>query len=98
LVRGQAIATTTTTTTKQAALERKGDFAVHASVYGKVQAGLTPTSDGQEKEKEKEEKEERRGLPVLPELGYLATHILCIGDISCKSWQKIFIINNIKSS
>jgi hypothetical protein len=65
-------------------------------VYGKVQAGLTPTSDRQEKEEEEEEEE--GGLPVLPELGYLATYIPCTGDTSCKSWQKIFIINNTKSS
>jgi hypothetical protein len=64
-------------------------------VYGKVQAGLTPTSDGQEGE---EEEEEKGSLPVLPELGCLATYIPCTGDTSCKSWQKIFIINNTKSS
>jgi hypothetical protein len=71
-------------------------------VYGKVQAGLTPTSDGQEREEEEEEEEEEEkekgGLPVLPELGCLATYIPCTGDTSCKSWQKIFIINNTKSS
>ena len=81
LVRGQAIVNN-----NKQALGRKGDFAVHASVYGKVQAGLTSTSDGQ------------GGLPVLPELGCLATYIPSTGDTSCKSWQKIFIINNTKSS
>jgi hypothetical protein len=49
----------------------EGDLAVHASWYGKVQAGLTLTSDTQEK-KEKEE-----ACP-LPELGCLATYRLCI--------------------
>jgi hypothetical protein len=63
-------------------------------VYGKVQAGLTPTSDRhQQQQQQQEEEEEEEGLPVLPELGYLATYIPCTGDTSCKSWQKIFIIN-----
>jgi hypothetical protein len=52
VVRGQAIATTITSPAKE------GTFAVHASWCGKVQAGLTPTSNIQEREGEGEGEEE----------------------------------------
>jgi hypothetical protein len=64
------MATTTTTTTIGTGW--KEDFAVHASVYDKVQAGPTATLYGQERRR-------RKRLVPLPELGCLATHIgLCV--------------------
>ena len=51
------------------------DFAVHASVYGKVQAGPTPTSDVQERRR-------RKGGFPLPELGCLATYIGYVSRVS----------------
>jgi hypothetical protein len=64
--------TTTTTTTSP---EKERNFVVHVSVYGKVQAGLTPTSGGQERRR-------KSGLLVLPELGCLATYIGYISRVS----------------
>jgi hypothetical protein len=55
---------------------RKGDFTVHASVYGKVQTGLTLTPDDQERRRRRRRRKRRR-LP-LPELGCLATYIGCV--------------------
>ena len=57
------------------ALVWEGDFAVHASMYGKVQAGPTPTPDAHERRRRKE-------LVVLPELGCLATYIGCAPRVS----------------
>jgi hypothetical protein len=66
----------TTTAAAATALMEEGDFAVHAGVYGKVQAEPDVTSNGQKR---------RRGGEdgwVLPELGYLA---ICVGYVSCVS-------------
>jgi hypothetical protein len=52
-------------------------------VYGKVQAGLTLTSDVQEKKKKKKKKKKKeKELVVLPELGCLATYIGYVSHVS----------------
>jgi hypothetical protein len=55
------------TTTTIWALRVKGDFAVHASVYGKVLVG--PSVDSQT------ERRREKKLVVSPTLGCLATYI-----------------------
>jgi hypothetical protein len=61
---------------RQASLGEEGDFAVHASVYGKVQ-GEAP----RKLMTKREEKEEEKSM-LLPELGCLATYV---GYVPCVS-------------
>jgi hypothetical protein len=65
---------------QQQALGRKGDFAVHANMYVKVQAGLTPASDCQEKKKKKKKK--KKEACSVPELGCLATYMGYVSRVS----------------
>ena len=58
-------------------LGEEGDFAVHASVYGKVQAEPNVKPNDQERGKRK------RKMPCsLPKLGWLATYV---GYVPCVS-------------
>jgi hypothetical protein len=58
---------------QQLGLGVERDFAVRASVYGKVQTGPTATLYGQERRRRR-----RRGLLVLLELDCLANYRLCV--------------------
>jgi hypothetical protein len=60
---------------------RELDFAVHASVYGKVQAEPNVNPDNQER------RNERKEASRLPELGCLATYIGYVACVSvCLGW------------
>ena len=61
------------------ALGEEGDFAVHASVYGKVQAKTN--SNLTTKREEKGEKD----ACLLPKLGWLATYVRCVLCVSVLS-------------
>jgi hypothetical protein len=61
---------------RQRALGEEGDFAVHASVYGKVQAEQDVTPNDQERRREEED------ACGSPKPGWLATYV---GYVPCVS-------------